>query len=393
MVEGDAARGTPLIERALAWAYETDDVRVAYWAAACGLWLGDEDRIRTLAARAVSLARATGEIGILSGSLGLRASELFLAQRFGDAELAAREALELARDTGSENFALLAQVVLASVAAVRGHDDDAHRLAADVLERATGRGLATRIAGARRALALIAMGRGRWVEALEHLDATFEGPRGFNRPLVAVMSAPDRLEAAVRVGRLDDARSALAEFEQWATSSRALWAQPRLASCRALVATGNDAERHLEEAMRDLALARPFDRARIQFLYGEHLRRRRRRLDARVQLRQALVAFEAVGAEPWAERTRGELRATGETARRREATTVDQLTPQELQIARYVAEGLSNREIAARLFLSPRTIDSHLRNVFAKLAITSRMQLARIPLGDEQADDAEVVSA
>jgi DNA-binding CsgD family transcriptional regulator len=207
------------------------------------------------------------------------------------------------------------------------------------------------------------------------------------------MSAPDRLEAAVRVGRLDDARSALAEFEQWATSSRALWAQPRLASCRALVATGNDAERHLEEAMRDLALARPFDRARIQFLYGEHLRRRRRRLDARVQLRQALVAFEAVGAEPWAERTRGELRATGETARRREASTVDQLTPQELQIARYVAEGLSNREIAARLFLSPRTIDSHLRNVFAKLAITSRMQLARIPLGDEQADDAEVVSA
>jgi DNA-binding CsgD family transcriptional regulator len=387
MVEGDAARGLPLIEEGITWASETDDTRVAYWASACALWLGDDERTLALATRAVSLTRAGGEVGILAGALGVRASELFLSQRFAEAALAATEALQIARETGSENYALLGLNVLAAVAAIQGRDDEAREMAREVLERATARGLATRLAGARRALALVEMGRGRWAEALEHLDAAFEGPKGFNRPLVAVMNAPDRLEAAARIGRDDAASAALAEFEAWALSSGAPWAQPRLASCRALLVEGDEAETYFDEAVADIDRARPFDRARIQLLYGEHLRRKRRRLDARTLLRQALFGFEALGAEPWAERTRGELRATGETARKREPSTVDQLTPQELQIARYVAEGLSNREIAGRLFLSPRTIDSHLRNVFAKLSITSRMQLARIPLGDEGAAD------
>src|SRR5262249_25829988 len=153
-----------------------------------------------------------------------------------------------------------------------------------------------------------------------------------------------------------------------------------------------EAEAHFEQALGLIDDARPFDRARIRFLYGEHLRRRRRRLDAREHLRQAIADFETLGAEPWAERARAELRATGETARRREASTIDQLTPQELQIARLVAEGLSNKEVAAQLFLSPRTIDAHLRNVFAKLSITSRIQLARIPLGDEDALEASTIA-
>jgi DNA-binding CsgD family transcriptional regulator len=139
-----------------------------------------------------------------------------------------------------------------------------------------------------------------------------------------------------------------------------------------------------EEALRLGGAARPLDLARIQLLYGEHLRRERRRTDARVQLRAALAGFERLQAEPWAERARAELRASGETARKRDPTTISQLTPQELQVARYVAEGLSNKAIAAQLFLSPRTIDSHLRSVFAKLGLTSRTQLARLPLREEQ---------
>jgi DNA-binding CsgD family transcriptional regulator len=210
-----------------------------------------------------------------------------------------------------------------------------------------------------------------------------DGSPGFARPLAAIMAAPDRLEAAVRAGREESAAAALAMFEEWAAASSAPWSEPRLASCRALMADGDEAEVHFAEALTLLEQARPFDRARIQFLYGEHLRRKRRRIDARGQLRAAVSAFETLGAEPWAERARAELRATGETARKREASTIDQLTPQELQIARYVADGLSNKEIAAQLFLSPRTIDSHLRNVFSKLSITSRIQLARIPLGEE----------
>jgi DNA-binding CsgD family transcriptional regulator len=113
---------------------------------------------------------------------------------------------------------------------------------------------------------------------------------------------------------------------------------------------------------------------------GEHLRRQRRRVDARVQLRAALDGLEALGATPWADRAQAELRATGETAHKREPGTSSELTPQELQVARLVGEGLSNKEVAAGLFLSPRTIDAHLRSVFAKLGVTSRTQLARHPL-------------
>src|SRR5262249_13247098 len=126
---------------------------------------------------------------------------------------------------------------------------------------------------------------------------------------------------------------------------------------------------------------------------GEHLRRERRRSDSRVQLRAAIEGFERLRAEPWAERARTELRASGETARKRDRSTSDQLTPQELQIARFVAEGLSNKEVAAQLFLSPRTIDAHLRSVFAKLGIRSRTQLARLSLGGDSAAAVELSAA
>jgi len=118
-------------------------------------------------------------------------------------------------------------------------------------------------------------------------------------------------------------------------------------------------------------------RARTELLYGEWLRRERRRTDARIHLRAALEAFRSLGAAAWTERAEAELRATGETARRRDPSAVEQLTPQEFQIAGLVTEGLANKEIAARLFLSPRTVDYHLRNVFTKLGITSRTELVR----------------
>src|SRR5262249_2368002 len=154
----------------------------------------------------------------------------------------------------------------------------------------------------------------------------------------------------------------------------------RLACCRALMSEGDEATQRYTEALELADPARSFDVARIHLLFGEHLRREKRRIDARAQLRAALERFEQLKAEPWAERARNELRASGETARKRDPSTIDQLTPQELQTARDVAEGLSNKEVAAQLFLSPRTIDSHLRRVFAKLEITSRTQLARMEL-------------
>jgi DNA-binding CsgD family transcriptional regulator len=175
-------------------------------------------------------------------------------------------------------------------------------------------------------------------------------------------------------------RPALPLYEALAAYSPDRSLGPRLAACRALLAEGDEATEHFEAALALAEDAYPLDLARIQLLYGEHLRRSRRRTDARSQLRAALDSFERLGAEPWAERARSELRASGETARKRDPSTLSQLTPQELQVAHLVADGLSNKEVAAQLFLSPRTIDAHLRSVFAKLGITSRTQLARLPL-------------
>ena len=153
-----------------------------------------------------------------------------------------------------------------------------------------------------------------------------------------------------------------------------------LGRCRGLLADGPDADGHFEDALTlHGAGGRPFDAARTGLLYGEALRRRRRRAEARSHLRTALEAFERLGAAPWAERARAELRASGETARKRDPSSRAQLTPQELQIARFVGQGATNREIAAQLFLSPRTVDHHLRNVFAKLGISSRAELIRLP--------------
>jgi DNA-binding CsgD family transcriptional regulator len=135
--------------------------------------------------------------------------------------------------------------------------------------------------------------------------------------------------------------------------------------------------------------ARPFERARSELAFGEFLRPSRRRVESREHLRTALDGFEALGATLWAERARVELRASGQRARKRERSTRGDLTAQELQIARFVAEGLSNREVAAQIFLSPRTIDFHLRNVFRKLGISSRTQLVRLDLdsASEKVDD------
>ena len=129
---------------------------------------------------------------------------------------------------------------------------------------------------------------------------------------------------------------------------------------------------------RHVGATRPFEHARTALLYGEHLRRQRRRIDARPHLRTASEIFERLGADSWTARARGELRATGETARRRDPSTAAQLTPQELQIVRIVNAGATNREVAAQLFLSPRTVDYHLRKVFLKLGLTSRAELSRL---------------
>jgi DNA-binding CsgD family transcriptional regulator len=170
-------------------------------------------------------------------------------------------------------------------------------------------------------------------------------------------------------------------MEAFATHTTAPWALARVAHAHGLLSEGHVAEERFQEALDHHRRARrPFERARTELAYGELLRRARRRVDARAHLEAALDTFENLGAVPWAERARLELRASGQAARRRDPSTLLQLTPQELQVARFVATGLPTREVAAQLFLSPRTVEFHLRNVFAKLGISSRSQLAQFHL-------------
>ena len=198
-------------------------------------------------------------------------------------------------------------------------------------------------------------------------------------PAVAGMAAAlDRIEAAIHGGHRDEALEWLGRLDAFATHTSIASEQARVAHCRALLAEGETARGLFEEALTLHAWSRrPFERARTELAYGEFLRRGRRRVDARTHLQAALDRFEQLNARPWAERARLELRAAGRTARKRDPSTVLNLTPQEIQVARFVARGLHTREVAAQLFLSTRTVDFHLRNVFAKLGISSRTELAR----------------
>jgi DNA-binding CsgD family transcriptional regulator len=194
---------------------------------------------------------------------------------------------------------------------------------------------------------------------------------------VQLCGVPDLVEAAVRSGRPEKAGEPLRFWEAWVNGTGGPSTVPLLMRCQALLAEGPARLAYYEDALSQHAgRTGPFERARTELLYGEALRRERQPKKARHHLRSALDSFEQLGAEPWAERARAELRASGETARRRDPSLIDELTAQELQIARAVATGATNKEVAAQLFLSPRTVEFHLRHVFAKLGISSRSQLA-----------------
>ena len=384
MMSGEHAEAARCLEPAIAHGALTDQPRHALLANLAAIWLGDDEAAGALVGRSVRLARARGEIGNLADALSARSAQLILAQRNDEAEVAAQEASALARELSAENILLLLHAVLAIVAAIKGDHEASHRYGEQVVAVATAKGMPNRIALATYALAIDDVNSARWTEALERFDSMAEQGVGDRDPVMAALMLPDKLEAAVRAGKPEVAREALRLFEAWATHSGARFAAPRLAGCRALLAEGDEATEHFEAMLALADDARPLDLARMRMHYGAHLRRERRRTAARTQFRAALATFETYRAEPLAERARAELRATGETARKRDPSTIDQLTPQELQIARFVASGLSNKEVAAQLFLSPRTVDAHLRKVFTKLGITSRTQLARQPLGEPE---------
>ena len=213
-----------------------------------------------------------------------------------------------------------------------------------------------------------------YVGALVHLRQVFT-------PALQRMIMLDRITASVRIDDVELAETWLAEFAAFAAASRWPWAVTVENHGRALLADPDDASELFLVALSTTgANTRPYDIARTNLALGELLRRSQRRSDARPYLRTALTQFEDLGAQPFAARAANELRASGETARKRDPSTALDLTPMELQTAQLGAQGMSNKEIAAQLWISPRTVAFHLRNVFTKTGITSRGELSRLNL-------------
>ena len=383
VAEGDGAAGAPLLRRAIALAGSLEQPRLLLWAGVAAFFVGETVAGDALYARAVARARREGAVGLLPRALEYQAPVELAAGRLGAAVASATEGLRLARDTGDDTSACRHLATLAHAAALRGDEDACRGHAAEALDRAAARGLGLPATLAGYALGLLDLGLGRPAEALARLQRLLAAGPGAGSPFFAVYTVPDLVEAAVRGGQPEAAAAPLAAFEQFATMAATPEQLAQLARCRGLLGPDEEAAAHFEEA---LALhdgqGRPFDLARTQLAYGEALRRARRRGEARTHLRGALEVFQRLGAAPWAERAGTELRATGERARRRDPSTLSQLTPQELQIVRLVGEGATNREIGAQLFLSRRTIDYHLRNVFVKLGVSSRAEVIRLQLAD-----------
>jgi DNA-binding CsgD family transcriptional regulator len=380
-LSGDHARGAVLAAEAVERAERLDDPHCLILAVATADREGSWGDGLPYATRAVALARKRALVSVLPQALAVQAHELIGRSRFDLAYSAAEEGRRLALDIGQPWAGSMNIVNLATVEALRGREDAA-RAHVDVFQQllaASGASLVT-VFG-QRVLGLLDLTLGRPAEALEHLRGFAAAPAGVIINPHRVLGLPDAVEAAVRAYELDEGVEHLARFQAWVEQFPTPARHSLLARCQAL-AEAHDAEPHFMQSIELGGALSPFERARNELLYGEWLRRERRRVDARPHLRAALELFQQLALPPWEERARAELRASGETARRRDPSTRDDLTPQELQIAHLVAEGMTNREIGAQLFLSPRTIDYHLRKVFAKLQIASRADLARIDLGE-----------
>ncbi|HEY8482610.1 MAG TPA: LuxR family transcriptional regulator [Spirillospora sp.] len=359
---------------------DTHDERARLLAAEIALLAGDDTAAAEMSAQLVAHCRDRGLLALVPRALAVQALTRLFHGAHDDARSLVREALEIAEEAGQRRQAAALRSVQARQAAIEGDEVRCRALSAD------GR--------VDDALGLLALGLGRPEDALDHLqdahrDTTVHTP-------AVILALADAVEAAVASGRPGAAGEPMERLEAFARNVPGPWTDGVAARCRALLTADDD------EAERQFALAlaahrragRPFERARTELLYGERLRRCRRRARARARLRAALEIFERLGAVPWAERARGELRAAGQGTRPagRDARPGGEdprtrLTAQEMQVVRLAMTGATNRQIAAQLRLSHRTVAYHLYKAFPKLGVASRAELHRcVPAAEAGAD-------
>jgi DNA-binding CsgD family transcriptional regulator len=393
LVTGDSAGGYPLIVRARPLVAATDLTvmgPLATMVLFAEVWVEHYEECRRLALDLLARIRLQGALTAQPLALVALAYADFFLGNWREASSAVDDAHQIADEVGQHSFASQTNVIAALLAGMRGRRDEGRTHAEKALAIARHYGVESTPMLAGWARGLIELADGRYHDAVAALEpaARYATDQGAAEPGVALW-AQDLAEAYIRVGRVPDGVATLETLERQAERTGRRLAHAGAARCRGLLAANRDFEAPFHHALAwHDPVPCPFERARTELYFGERLRRARRRSEAREPLRQALASFEALAAEPWAERARRELRATGERARRRTAGTMNDLTAQELQVARLVAEGATNREAAATLFVSPKTIETHLNSIYRKLGVRSRVELGRRLRAPEHRHDA-----
>ncbi|MFF1439001.1 LuxR C-terminal-related transcriptional regulator [Streptomyces sp. NPDC058295] len=363
-----------------------DEPDTALRAAAAALLLGDLAAARRAGARALAAARTPGTAAALARAREYLAYAELRAGRHTLARTHAEEGLRAAHRTGQRNTAAHHHAVLALAASIEGAPEEVAVHVDTALATARRHGLVQAATLAEWAVARADLARGRPREAADRLGPLVRpGPRR-GHFAVWMLAVPCFVEAAASTGRADDGvAEVVEEFARWAGFGADPQAPAQLTRCRALLAPADRPDALFRRALdlHDVAAGGDFERARTELLHGKWLRRRRRLSEARDRLGAALVGFERCGARAWAEQARAELRAGGVAPGGGGRATgpglgLDGLTPQQLRIARCVAEGATNREVALTLSVSTRTVDYHLRKVFAALGVRSRVELVRM---------------
>lgn len=382
--DGKAARG-PLDEAGQLLA-EIDSLSPLIQSIVLGLHArvssGQERILRAELARLIAMARETDTFGLLPFLLCVSADA---AYRTGDWDAAAcgTDAVSLAEEYGQGGILAYALVVSGRLRAARGETDEARSALDRGVALAENGGAATVANLARAGIGFLDLGIGRTEEAVATLEdvEAFATRSGLEDPAF-IPSAPDLVESYVRATRSEDAQRVSASLDRRAERADVAPSLAVSARCRGLIAE-DGFEGFFEEALAHHERAdSPFETARTLFAYGSRLHRARRRVEGRERLRAALEIFKGLGAEPWIEQTNNELRSAG-AIRRNAVADPDELSPQEVRVARAVAGGATNKEVAAQLYLSPKTIDFHLGRVYRKLDIHSRTELAtKVAKGD-----------
>ncbi|WP_433053540.1 ATP-binding protein [Dactylosporangium sp. CS-033363] len=340
---------------------------------------GDFRRAVAFLSTPIQELRAQGRMSLLAEALAIRSwGEIYLGTF--DAASSADEAMRLADETGQSLWAATARIAVALIDGVGRGWDTRHDLLAEAEHTAvrTPNAASSLLAGVQLARGIAELGANRHEQAYGEMRRVFEPTDPAYQRIQQVWTLGYLAEAAVRTGRRDEGRALLAGIERIAGGSPATGSIIALEYTRAVLADDESAEPLFKAAMHGASSGLPWHRARAELAFGSWLRRRRRVVESREPLRAARATFEAVGARTWAQRADQELSATGERGWQPTSNPRERLSPQEAQIAELAAQGLSNREIGQRLFLSHRTVSSHLYRMFPKLGITSRAQLAAV---------------